>query len=408
MKRNQRKSKKAFTLTEVLVSVAIIVLLISLSFVAMSQSRMNSRNSKRVSNVNQIMTALESYYAANQSYPTVITPGQPIMSGSTVLLNKVPTNPSPRTDGGCPNQDYTYQTTSTGYKITFCIGSDHGRFTKGKVICRNGNCGVADTDCGPGFTVTDRDGNVYPTVMIGTQCWLGKNLYTKTNPDGSCINVSSGGYTVGAAPNCITSVGGVPTGFSGWTASAPDGSRRDCVTVDNTRGTESDCAVSGALYTWPAAMNLPNSCWSSSSATCHPATTNYQGICPTGWHIPSDSEWSTLETYLTDSPNVCNPTRDHPIGSQCLNAGAKLKIGGSSGFEAFYAGGRDGYGNFLHNGCGVDYWSTDAPLSNSTTECSGSWCATARIISDCGGSNNGVWRWNRLRLYAFSVRCIKD
>jgi uncharacterized protein (TIGR02145 family) len=55
---------------------------------------------------------------------------------------------------------------------------------------------------------------------------------------------------------------------------------------------ESNCDTYGRLYNWAAAMNLPSSCNSSSCAS--QVSSKHQGICPNGWHIPSDSEWKTL------------------------------------------------------------------------------------------------------------------
>ncbi len=395
------KKTKGFTFIEILITVAIIGILASITVIATTGIRMKSRDTKRISDANAIVNALQAYYDSNKTYPAVLIPGQPIASNGLTFLKEVPSNPVPRTDGGCSGTDYTYLKTSAGYKLTFCIGADNGDYPKGIVICKNGNCLVQD-DCGE--TVSDVDGNIYPTVQIGTQCWMAENLKTKTRPGGTCINVNVGGYIVTAPPTCSTTIGG--TIYSGF-----PGSRRDCVSSANTRGVESDCNLYGALYTWPGAMNLPDSCLSTNCSGS--ITIPHQGICPTGWHIPSDTEWFTLEDYLKDAPNVCDPNRVYPSSSQCKNAGTKLKIGGGSEFEAELAGGRDQFGTtFLHNGWGVDYWTTNAPNYIDIT-CpdsgggNGYFCATARIINSAPGET-GVFRWHRLKYYGFSVRCIKD
>ncbi len=70
---------------------------------------------------------------------------------------------------------------------------------------------------------------------------MGKNLRTKTKPnDGMCIN--SGASFV--APGCTNTVSGIVYG-------GENSSRRDCIKVGNERGTEDDCNLYGALYTWP-------------------------------------------------------------------------------------------------------------------------------------------------------------
>lgn len=405
------KKRTGFTLVEILIVTAIIALLFTLTIYATTSSRLKSRDAKRVSNVTQIVTALEAYYDSNKSYPIIITAGMPISSGNKIYLKSVPINPLPRTDGGCIDQDYQYTTTTTGYKLTFCLGSNTGRFTKGVVLCKNGNCGVSDTNCGPGVTVTDRDGNVYPTVEVavqnGSQCWLGKNLYTKSrllSGTPACIN-TGGGATY---PTCAVTTG------ANFTEVGYDGSRRDCLRHDGTtgppdfaRGHEANCAVNGALYTWAAAMNLPDTC-NDSACTTSITLPYHQGICPDGWHVPNDNEWSVLEISYTDSPNPCSPTREYPTGAQCQNARTRLAVGGVSGYDGQYVGGRDYYGtNYLHFGYGVDYWTTGDPdfISAHCSGSSGHSCAIARIINN---GDTGVTRWDRLKIYGFSLRCIKD
>ncbi len=140
-----------------------------------------------------------------------------------------------------------------------------------------------------GQALIDRDKFKYSTLQVGTQCWLGQNLRTKTGPDGQLL-------TMGTAT-----------------------SQRDCITTSNTRGTEADCQARGALYNLATAKT----------------------ICPSGWRLPNENDFRTLETYLTDKGNECDGHRGYwgnmcgnitsPDG--CSNAGQKLKEGGSSAFE---------------------------------------------------------------------------
>lgn len=96
----------------------------------------------------------------------------------------------------------------------------------------------------PAGTVTDFDGNVYETVTIGTQTWMKENLRSQHYADGTPIDE----------------------------AYAYD---------DN----ESNVTVYGRLYTWAAVMATGKS-------------TNSQGICPDGWHVPSKAECETLIDFL--------------------------------------------------------------------------------------------------------------
>ena len=79
----------------------------------------------------------------------------------------------------------------------------------------------------------------------------------------------------------------------------------------------------GRLYTWDVAMN---------GSTVE----NSQGICPDGWHIPSDEEWKELEIHLgmtRQEADMTNTWRGY-------GAGTKLAQGGESGYEALFAGRR--------------------------------------------------------------------
>ncbi|MEY3323276.1 MAG: hypothetical protein RLZZ417_2859 [Bacteroidota bacterium] len=122
-----------------------------------------------------------------------------------------------------------------------CTGGTSGSFT----------CGTS--------TVADIDGNTYNTVLIGTQCWTKENLKVTKYNDGSNITLDASGGNFGTASET-------------WT-SQPAGART-IYKNDNTY-----FANYGYLYNWYAA-------------------TDNRKICPDGWHIPSDSEWSTLETFL--------------------------------------------------------------------------------------------------------------
>lgn len=100
-----------------------------------------------------------------------------------------------------------------------------------------------------------RDGQVYRTVKIGTQTWMAQNLNYK------------------------------PTGAdSSW-----------CFTDDSTY-----CLTYGRLYTWSAVM--------AGAASSNKSPSGVQGICPTGWHVPSDPEWTSLQGAV-DPLNGADGTR---------------------------------------------------------------------------------------------------
>jgi uncharacterized protein (TIGR02145 family) len=120
-----------------------------------------------------------------------------------------------------------------------------------------------------------------------------------------------------------------------------------------------------------------------------------RNICPTGWHVPTDSEWSALINYLGGG----------------VNAGEKLKSTGTiywnspnvatneSGFSAFPGGFRYNAGTFNFLG-GYGYWwsSTTSPI-NGTSD---AWCYWVRYYESIS------FRTNTDKKYGFSVRCLKD
>lgn len=135
-----------------------------------------------------------------------------------------------------------------------------------------------------------------------------------------------------------------------------------------------------------------------------------QGICPTGWHIPTDAEQFILENYLTDSPNTCVASRE--ATSDCLNAGGKLKESGtahwdspntgatnSSLFTGLPAGGRGPTGTFVQIGKAFRLLSSSIDDSHPTYFWN-------RRISITDGS--AILRQENTFMNGWSVRCLKD
>jgi general secretion pathway protein G len=124
-----QKNKSGFTLIELLVVIAIIGLLSTLSVLALNAARARARDAKRISDVQQIQTALEMYYNDTNAYPAnaSVTAGGQIATGGNVYMKIVPTPPQP-VDGSCPAASaYTYASSGTGgsatYSIQYCLGA---------------------------------------------------------------------------------------------------------------------------------------------------------------------------------------------------------------------------------------------------------------------------------------------
>ena len=132
-----RRKQPGFTLIELLVVIAIIGLLSTLAIVALNSARQKSRDAKRVSDIKQVQTALELYFADQNGYPagvntTLGSAGSTTLSSTngfsgsaagTTYMGLVPSNPSP---GGA---GYVYNCVGTGcanYTLTFTLEDDTG------------------------------------------------------------------------------------------------------------------------------------------------------------------------------------------------------------------------------------------------------------------------------------------
>jgi len=212
---------------------------------------------------------------------------------------------------------------------------------------------VVDSDeirmwkCGDAFTYEGQD---YDTLLIDTQCWFAENL-----------NVGTYVASVNSVTHSDVSNNGVIEKYC----------------YDNNTA---NCDTYGGLYDWDEAMG-------------YVTTEGAQGICPDGWHIPTDAEQYALELYLTDEGQTCDGSRP---GEGCSPAGTKLMAGGSSGFEALVGGMRLPKGSFTSIDLYGYYWSS--------TFYAGSLIRNRQLYY--------VWdtvcRSSRDRASGLLVRCIKD
>jgi len=195
----------------------------------------------------------------------------------------------------------------------------------------------------------DIDGNTYPIVTIGSQVWMAENLRVMHYSDGSPVSTT-------------TSV------------------------FDNNN---TNLSTYGLLYDWATAMK-----GAASSAT-NPS--NVRGICPAGWHLPSEEEWIQLEIYLGMNASVARNT----TGMRGTNQGTLLQVGGSTGFNAVLGG----YYLYNHN-IAVNgfmrmnltgyYWSSTTIGFDS---------ANSRAFTSGEG---GVQKMSNNLNDLVSVRCVKD
>lgn len=223
----------------------------------------------------------------------------------------------------------------------------------------------------PEDMVMDVDGNIYKIVTVGDQIWMAENLKATMYADKSSI------------PLVVEKMD--------W--------------FDLHRESEAYCWydnviangwVYGGLYTWPAAVR------GAEGSDLIPS--GIQGVCPDGWHLPSDGEWKQLETYLgmsqEDADNV--EWRGVDQGGKLKQEGTRLwKDPNSSAtneveFNAIPAGYRLGSGDFYDLSISTRFW------SSSGRGYGFAWFRqldydTASVFRDFEGVYSG-----------YSVRCVKD
>jgi uncharacterized protein (TIGR02145 family) len=234
------------------------------------------------------------------------------------------------------------------------------------------NLGIDGEPCPGMLTVTDIDGNVYNTVAIGTQCWLKENLKTNKyrngisieypgNDDNAWLNNTNGAYAW--YNNNIT-----------WKESY------------------------GALYNFYAGIN-PN------------------GLCPEGWHVPGDGDWTKLLNYVVGKgyPNESNNPQGasnalkscrqeySPLGGDCNTSehprwlSHAIHYGFDAfGFSALPGSYRTGYGPFPSNLGYFGAWWSSSEVSGTS--------ASSRSMTYFGN----VSQENSQKRAGYSVRCLRD
>ncbi len=212
-------------------------------------------------------------------------------------------------------------------------------------------------------TIKDIDGNVYTSVIIGTQEWMVENLKTTKYRNGDLI-----GTTTTATMDLTNET----TPKYQWAYEV----------------NENNVNTYGRLYTWYAVTDTRN-------------------VCPGGWHVPTDVEWTTLTTYLTNNGYGYTSSGDDIAKSIASTSGwfTSLIAGSpgndqpsnnSSGFTAVPSGFRHYSGSYAYVGSYGFWWSS--------TEFS---TVDAYNLS-IGYYNTKVTRYFDDKLNGFSVRCIKN
>lgn len=189
--------KRAFTLIELLVVIIIIVLLSTLSMVAFNSARAKSRDTRRISDITQMRTALEMYHSRVGTYPPTLVANNSLATPSgLVVFAKVPSDPL-----GSNGYEYEYMQTKDGqgYTIKFKLETDGGKYVAGgyqatpqgvfvTVNEESGDGGDTSTwTCGD-LLVDKKDGNTYTTAATSEgKCVMTQSLKRKTSQR-KCFN----------------------------------------------------------------------------------------------------------------------------------------------------------------------------------------------------------------------------
>jgi uncharacterized protein (TIGR02145 family) len=213
-----------------------------------------------------------------------------------------------------------------------------------------------------GTTWVEHAGHNYHTILIGSQCWMKENLNVGNRIDAGTPMIDDS-FTV-----------------------------KFCYMDD-----ESYCGIYGGLYTWGEMMN-----WSNVEGA--------KGICPPGFHIPSDEDWRILESFTDSHFGPANSWI--PSGSRGNDAGVKLKSNTNwltviaspyykddlTGFDAHGSGWYDPvyYLFYKELQTSAYFW---------TSSQTGEVFAWARRITDNAGT---IVKDAYQKTRGYSVRCIKD
>jgi uncharacterized protein (TIGR02145 family) len=260
------------------------------------------------------------------------------------------------------NEGYTLDGAGTGAFVSYLNGLAPGTpyFVRAYAINLVGTAygyqeefTTLSPTCG-NITVTDYDGNVYNTVLIGNQCWMAENLETTHYRNGEPIDYPGIDYWEWQENT---------TGAYAWYN-------------DNISWKDSY----GALYNWYAG-------------------TNSNGLCPAGWHVPTDAEWTTMSDYLGGNSiagGKLKSLRTDPDAHPRWNY-PNIGATNESNWSGYPGGTRDDNGMYLDFGEGGYWWtSTEYELGDGYSR---------TIFND---DQSLIWNINTHASSGLSIRCVMD
>lgn len=287
--------------------------------------------------LNGVVNANNEKSIASFEYDTTTAYGHSIKAASDTVVGNTSVLVSAGLSGLKINTKYHYR-----LKAVSSLGTAYGDDISFTTASEKANVILFNPDLTYG-SVSDNDGNTYKTIQIGSQIWMAENLKTTKFNDNTPVPF-------------VTEV-------AIWSALAAPG-----YTWYN-----NDSIAYGALYNWYAVKTAK--------------------LCPTGWHVPSDDEWTGLTTYLGG---------DNIAGDKIKESGTlhwlspNTTATNESGLTGLPGGYRTYIGTF-GNIKKIGYWWSSTSFNSVD--------AYYRFISS---DYNQVVRSNSNQKGGFSVRCLKD
>lgn len=234
---------------------------------------------------------------------------------------------------------------------------NEGICVEGDCICAEGwtgsDCSI-ETSNSAACESVEFDGHTYEVVAIGSQCWFKENLRSDNYRNGDAISdLSDDSWTSTAGGDHV--VYGedqiVLWGSAEWVANLD---------------------TYGRLYNWYAVNDA-------------------RGLCPTGWHVPTDAEWTALTDFLGGADVAGQLMKSSPSDSPSWDGN------NASNFSALPGGYRSGDdGDFYHHGQYGRWWSASS---------NGPDYAWYRYLNS---ENDDVYRYTNHPRNGYSVRCVRN